>query len=337
MCNFVFQKRKITQTMKIPVGTRVVILESGETGVIAWYDGNTAFVDVDGETIQAHAKDIEPVSSFGKAPAKSENTEKPKLLDAIEEGLLIQFNAVRSMAGELKRFDLILINNTATHILFEYQFHLFDASPITIRKELNSAATIKLHEFKADQLNDAPLFIVNCWLKTAEGATKPAVTKEIKFKAKQYFAKIETPEFKRTDRFVIEVTKEIEPKVKKEPMVAVEKDEFFAEKKKVPAQHELIIKAEMPDFIDLHAENLLPGYGNMDPSDILHRQITHFKNFLDKAIKYNLHKIYVVHGIGKGVLKAEIEKVLKKYPEVSNYNNDYHARFGFGATEIFLD
>lgn len=96
-------------------------------------------------------------------------------------------------------------------------------------------------------------------------------------------------------------------------MVEVDKDDFFL-KEKIPAQHELIVKAEMPDFIDLHAENLLPGYQHMDANDILYRQISHFKNFLEKAIKYNLHKIYVVHGIGKGVLKAEIEKVLKNIP-----------------------
>jgi DNA-nicking Smr family endonuclease len=323
--------------MKIPVGTAVVILESGETGVIAYYDGNTAFIDVDGDAVQAHAKDIEPVASFGKAPVKTTTTDTPKQFDSIEEGLLIQFAAVRNMAGELTRFDLSLVNNTPSHILFEYQFHVFDASPITIRKELNSAGTIKLHEFKTDQLNDAPLFIVNCWLKTAEGGTKPAVTKEIKLKAKQYFAKIDSPEFKKQDKFVLEVTKEIEPKIKKTPLVTKDNDDFFFEKKKIPAQHELIIKAEMPDFIDLHAENLLPGYQHMDANDILYRQISHFKNFLEKAIKYNLHKIYVVHGIGKGVLKSEIEKVLKKYPEVSSYNNDYHVRFGFGATEIFLD
>ena len=323
--------------MKIPVGTAVVILESGETGVIAYYDGNTAFIDVDGETVQAHAKDIEPVASFGKAPAKAITTNTPKQFDSIEEGLLIQFAAVRNLSGELTRFDLSLVNNTPSNILFEYQFHVFDASPITIRKELNSAATIKLHEFKTDQLNDAPMFVINCWLKTAEGGTQPSVSKEIKLKAKQYFAKLDSPEFKKQDKFVLEVTKEIEPKVKKTPMVEVDKDDFFFEKKKIPAQHELIVKAEMPDFIDLHAENLLPGYQHMDANDILYRQISHFKNFLEKAIKYNLHKIYVVHGIGKGVLKAEIEKVLKKYPEVSSYNNDYHTRFGFGATEIFLD
>lgn len=323
--------------MKIPVGTAVVILESGETGVIAYYDGNTAFIDVDGDTVQAHAKDIEPVASFGKAPVKQINTDTPKKIDSIEEGLLIQFAAVRNMAGELTRFDLSLVNNTPTNILFEYQFYVFGASPITIRKELNSAATIKLHEFKTDQLNDAPMFVVNCWLKTETGGTKPSVTKEIKLKAKQYFAKIDSPEFKQQDKFVLEVAKEIEPKVKKVPIVEVEKDDFFFEKKKIPAQHELIVKAEMPDFIDLHAENFLSGYQHMEPNDILFRQISHFKNFLEKAIRYNLHKIYVVHGIGKGVLKSEIEKVLKKYPEVSSYNNDFHARFGFGATEIFLD
>ncbi|HRF77292.1 MAG TPA: hypothetical protein PLB46_12015, partial [Chitinophagales bacterium] len=127
--------------MKIPVGTAVVILESGETGVIAYYDGNTAFIDVDGETVQAHAKDIEPVASFGKAPAKATTTNTPKQFDSIEEGLLIQFAAVRNLSGELTRFDLSLVNNTPSNILFEYQFHVFDASPITIRKELNSAAT----------------------------------------------------------------------------------------------------------------------------------------------------------------------------------------------------
>lgn len=322
--------------MKIPVGTRVVLLQSGETGIIDYYDGSTAYIDVDGDLIQAHVKDIEPVDSFGKAPVKT-TIDQPQLLNSIEEGLLIQFAAVRNMAGELTRFDLSLVNNTSSNILFEYQFHLFDSSPLTIRKELNSAATIKLHEFKTDQLNDAPMFVINCWLKTAEGGTKPSLTKEIKLKAKQYFAKLESEQFKKFDKFVIEVAPSIVPKEKPKPLVEINKEDIFFEKKKIPAQHELIVKAEMPDFIDLHAENFLSGYHQMDANEILSRQISHFKTFLEKAIRYNLHKIYVVHGIGKGVLRSEIEKVLKKYPEVTAFNNDFHARFGFGATEIFLD
>lgn len=328
-------KRKITQTMKIPVGTHVVILESGETGTLDSYDGNTAYIDVDGELIQAHAKDIEPVSAFGKAPPKLQDTPKAALSEAIEQGLLIKFMAIRNMGGEITRFDLSLVNNTPSAILYEYQFHLFDASPITIRKELASAAVAKLHEFKTDQLNDAPLFIVNCWLKTETGVTKPAVSKEIKLKAKQYFAKMDSPEFKKNDFFTLLVALEIEPKPQKVPLVV--KDDFFVEKRKITPQHDLIVKSEMPDFIDLHAEKFLPGYRNMDANEILFRQINHCKSFLEKAIRFNLHKIYVVHGIGKGVLKSEIEKLLKKYPEVASYNNDFHARFGFGATEIFLD
>ena len=51
--------------MKIPVGTAVVILESGETGVIAWYDGSTAFIDVDVYTGEDYAtNDIQAVKDW---------------------------------------------------------------------------------------------------------------------------------------------------------------------------------------------------------------------------------------------------------------------------------
>lgn len=133
----------------------------------------------------------------------------------------------------------------------------------------------------------------------------------------------------------MEVWNDIPPKKTDWPQVPDTAFDF--EKRNIVKQNEVELKAAMPDFIDLHMESLMPGARFSDTSEILHHQIRQFKGFLEKAIRYNLHKIYVVHGLGKGVLKAEIEKVLKEYPEVDRYNNDYHARFGFGATEIFLD
>ncbi len=72
--------------MKIPEGEKVVILESGETGIILYYDGSTAFVDVEGEIVQVHKNDIERVSDFGGAG--KERGEKEKGEDSVSNSPL---------------------------------------------------------------------------------------------------------------------------------------------------------------------------------------------------------------------------------------------------------
>ncbi len=328
--------------MKIPEGEKVVILESGETGIIQYYDGSTAFVDVEGEIVQVHKNDIEKVSDFGGG-GKKERGEEEKGEDSVtnspyEEGIHLQFLAIKNFHGEIQRFDLMLLNNTDVDLLVEYHFYLSQEKENTLRKEINKYSNIKLNEFKTDQLNDTPWFDFAFWPRNVQPEFQFHFTKEIKLKAKIFFAKIESEEFRMKGYFTIELLKDI-PFAKPKAVKIIpkkEKDDFFATKKAVSKENEVITKSELPDFIDLHAENLVPGYRNLESGEILRYQLNHCKNFLEKAIRYNLHKIYVVHGIGKGVLKQEVEKILKQYPEIDSYNNDYNPRFGFGATEIFL-
>ncbi len=325
--------------MKIPQGEKVVILESGETGFISYYDGSTAFVDVEGEIVQVHKNDIERVTAFGESAKKVRGEEQNKETKEkhYDEGIHLQFLAIKNFHGEIQRFDLYLLNNTDTDLLVEYHFYLNQDKENTIRKEITKYGNLKLNEFKVDQLNDTPWFNFAFWPRNVQPEFEFQFTKEIKLKAKIFFAKIESEEFKTKGYFTIELLKDIPfVKPKQVKFVAKKKEDFFTTKKAVSRENEVITKSEIPDFIDLHAENLIPGYRNLKSGEILRYQLNHCKNFLEKAIRYNLHKIYVVHGIGKGVLKAEVHKLLKQYPEVDTYNNDYNPRFGFGATEIFM-
>jgi hypothetical protein len=108
------------------------------------------------------------------------------------------------------------------------------------------------------------------------------------------------------------------------------------QKNRRQTDNEILQMAAMPDFIDLHAEKLIPNHRDLDASSILRVQLSRFRQFLEKAIRLHMHKVYVVHGIGKGILKSEIEKILLQYPEVTSFNNGFNNRFGFGATEIIL-
>ena len=93
---------------------------------------------------------------------------------------------------------------------------------------------------------------------------------------------------------------------------------------------------ELPWEVDLHIEKLVKDHAHLSSGYILHIQLSFFRDILDKAIVNDMSKFYVIHGIGKGRLKVEIHEILVNSKEVKSFNNDYFAKFGFGATEIVL-
>lgn len=323
--------------MQIPIGEQVVILDSGITGILDHYNGSTAYIDVNGEIHQAHKKDIARVSDFGGG-GKIDRSPKDEQQKAREEGLFIQWKAVRTMNGDLNMFDIELLNHTRAKLIIEYSWYLLEELQTTVRNTVASGATIRLHGMKPDAINDRPVSVIQCWRTDEKGVTIPVADMEIRLRPKQYFTRITTEPFLSTGILSFPITlsdvslQYVPPKTEESKTIFT-----FSEKKKVPVINEVLQKAAMPDHIDLHAEKLLPGHHHLSSADILQMQLSQFRHFLEKAIRLRLHRVYIVHGHGKGVLKQEIEKALRKYPEVQSFNNDYTPRFGHGATEIILD
>jgi len=88
--------------------------------------------------------------------------------------------------------------------------------------------------------------------------------------------------------------------------------------------------------IDLHIENICTNHAKMKSVEILNFQINYFLKELDDALINGLEKLTVCHGIGKGVLKSKIHEILLASNDVKSFKNEYHHKFGFGSTEIFL-
>lgn len=84
--------------------------------------------------------------------------------------------------------------------------------------------------------------------------------------------------------------------------------------------------------VDLHIENLVDNHRNLSNYEIIQIQIRHCESTIKKAIKNNVSKLVVIHGIGEGVLKEEVRKILKKYPS-EVIDADYRV-YGLGATEV---
>jgi len=60
------------------------------------------------------------------------------------------------------------------------------------------------------------------------------------------------------------------------------------------------------------------------------------EQFLYTAFKAGLHRVWVVHGKGTGVLRREMRRYLSNHPLVRSFSAADSAHGGIGATEVFL-
>ena len=91
-----------------------------------------------------------------------------------------------------------------------------------------------------------------------------------------------------------------------------------------------------PSFeVDLHIHQLVTNEKGMTAHDKLTLQLDTAKGQLDFAIRKKIQKIVFIHGVGEGVLRAELEYLLRRYDNLKFYDADF-AKYGQGALEVYI-
>ncbi|MEC4050642.1 Smr/MutS family protein [Flavobacterium sp. SUN046] len=94
------------------------------------------------------------------------------------------------------------------------------------------------------------------------------------------------------------------------------------------------VERGVPEF-DLHIEKLVKNKNGLTNYDILTLQLETAKRHVEFAIKNRIPKIVFIHGVGEGVLKTELDYMLKNYEMISFQDANYQ-KYGLGATEIYF-
>lgn len=87
--------------------------------------------------------------------------------------------------------------------------------------------------------------------------------------------------------------------------------------------------------VDLHFDKLVDFPKNYDSHRRLQLQLHTARRTLDKARRGKIKKVILIHGVGQGLLKEEVHKLLERMDHLSFYDASY-ARYGRGATEVEL-
>ena len=86
--------------------------------------------------------------------------------------------------------------------------------------------------------------------------------------------------------------------------------------------------------VDLHINQLVKNPRGMQNHEMLNLQLETAKRRLEFAIQKRIQRIVFIHGVGEGVLKSELQRLLNKYP-VKHYDASFK-KYGLGATEVYV-
>lgn len=106
-------------------------------------------------------------------------------------------------------------------------------------------------------------------------------------------------------------------------------------KKKVVPKIKTSKKDEVVLEVDLHIEKLIPSTKGLSNFDMLDLQMDEVKRKLEFCMRNRIPKMVLIHGVGEGVLKSEIEFFLNRYDTISFKEANYR-KYGLGATEVYF-
>jgi hypothetical protein len=346
--------------MLFSVGTRVKFLHSRDEGVVtSLLDNGMVNVLLDDSDFEIPVfpddliRDSDVSESKAAVKAKFVKGKQEDYLKAPERppiesqytilksfGIQLAFDPVLGPDGYARKYRMYLINDTSYDALFVFELYISGRLEIRHNSMLSHTSIFEIGELLFDQLNDNPEVRMDCWRITTQG-TGSKMSKNLKIKPKLFFKKVKTAPFLNKQvhlfRLFERLTEKINPQ--KEDLKQYTKKNIrpitnWTNHKRLP--HEVVEMAEFIPEIDLHIEQLVKDHLKLSNAEILNTQLHHFDNYIEKAIRLGVERVFIIHGIGKGRLRDAISSRLLQMPEVRTFRNEFHPRYGYGATEVIF-
>ena len=103
-----------------------------------------------------------------------------------------------------------------------------------------------------------------------------------------------------------------------------------------PQAYTLLAAAEFPEALDLHIDKLVDNPKELQPEDMLALQLEHVSDYLERAIRLGIDRVWIIHGKGTGALRNRVHKLLSTMGDLEGYQHKYHPKYDYGATEVVL-
>ena len=336
--------------MKYEIGDKILLLHSKEEGtVVDIINADMVMVEVGKVTFPVYLDQIDfpyfhrfttakPAPTPVKIPGFEIKPEKKQDTIRMDRGMFLSVLPVFRVDGyeeNIQQLKFHLLNETSAIYKFHFQVWLRNQMEMEIRNEIHPFANFYLSDLPFESLNDNPRLEFTFYPKNNDPKLAPAFQKTWKIKPRQLFVQLGDLQARRdaTLSYLLFEKYPLKPPPSKDTFEIGD----IAAGNTTPAPAVVAEAPLQPKYeLDLHIEHLVTEWRGMKNIEILAIQLNEFTRYLELAITHHQHSMIVIHGLGRGKLKDEIHLILKDTPEVEKFVNEYHPRYGYGATEIFF-
>lgn len=352
--------------MLYAIGTKVRLIHTGDEGTVAdWLDHGLVAIRLhDGEVIPVDQASLERIKTEDKGLVKAKIVPAKKKAEPLPiqppnigsqytvlrpQGLQLAFDPAKRTDAVVEHYRIYLVNDTQHHFL--YQLELFIAKDTVWKTQgrLGPRTMVECGNLRYAELNNSPVVELEVWRQLPDGqGTGGKLQRSLKIKATSFFNKLTTAPYLNRQVHLYSLFSPTELTAKKETPKKVPPKpnlkDYTAKQPKTrktwnslqDLSYDDLAQTVFNNEIDLHVEKLVEDPSTIPSGKILSTQLTHFRRYMEQALNVGADRVFIIHGVGEGKLRDAVAKELKKMDFVQSFKNDYHPRYGFGATEVEL-
>lgn len=345
--------------MKFKIGQRVRMVRTENYGVVtALQDNGVVEVRLDEGKGQLSlpSEILEAVEQKSSAKRKKSPPTAPVVaagagaVDVTKDqgpGIRIAFDPQLDNEANPVAYETYLLNGSPYKIIYELKVLTHGDRRWSKSGQLEPGAKKRLEAIEYRWLNEK----LNCELdvRTVKvGGTGPRHFKKINLKAAQFFQTLQdVPELYR-DAHLYEVfdqldnTRTAPASAPRHPSLkALTAEAVKARPKKDDSKRKVELNLEeklaFEEVIDLHLPKLVDDPEKVAKHEVLQLQLKAFDAYIDQALRLGVDSVFIIHGVGKGALKRAIHSRLHRIKFIRKFTNEYHPKYGYGATEVIFD
>ena len=235
--------------------------------------------------------------------------------------------------------ELWLINDSNYTVLYQYSHFQEEKYKLVKFGSVQPNSKVELESIGQNDITNLPDFVFQLlYFSENEKELHPLLVKKFKVSPVKFYKEksFQPNVFFSKNAMVLQITPNI---------LATEIDKLTEEDlKKVIEQKseqttdDKTIKKQIPEIVevDLHINMMMDNAYGLSKLDMLQLQKERVESEMKQAIQSGVKKIIFIHGVGQGVLKQEITKLLKsKFPKYQFHDASFQ-EYGYGATMVIL-
>jgi len=227
-----------------------------------------------------------------------------------------------------KTFSVYLVNDTAQEVLYSIGHLDHGTYEGIFAGSLKNNSSIKISDAPINEFENWPEWIIQAiYFNFGKSELKDPVFKKFKFKANSFFKTKQSIPVLQKDGHLFKIDGPGNFKVPTEQVV----ENMFSASEPKPT-----VFSKPAKEVDLHIDKLVTAHDKMSNSEMLKIQLDVFEKNLDTAIASGMDQIIFIHGVGNGVLRQEIHKLLSKNKLIKFFQDARKEKFGYGATLVRL-